>query len=767
LEKVWDWKHKYGNRIVEQQKKLGASCDWSRAAFTMDEGCSRAVREVFVSLYEKGLIYKGSRIINWCPNCVTALSDAEVEYVDKPGHLWHIRYPLTDGSGEVVIATTRPETMLGDTGVCVNPNDERYKDIVGKTVTLPLVNKQIPIVADDYAEMEFGTGCVKMTPAHDPNDFEVGLRHNLEIIRVLDDNGKVNALGGKYEGMDRYDARKAIVADLEAQGYLVKIEDHAHNVGTCYRCHKDVEPIISAQWFVKMKPLAEEAIRVVKDGETKFVPDRFTKTYMNWMENVRDWCISRQLWWGHQIPAWTCSECGHITVSREDACECEHCHSKNIVREEDVLDTWFSSALWPFETLGWPNTEAEDFKRFYPTDVLVTGYDIIFFWVARMIFSGCEHTGKTPFHTVLIHGLVRDNQGRKMSKSLGNGIDPLEMIANYGCDALRMNMVTGNSPGNDMRFYVERTEAMRNFANKLWNASRYVMMNLSDDAVNELPAQEKLEIADKWVLSKLNTLIAEVTENMDKYELGVAVQKIYDFVWDTYCDWYIELTKARLYSEDAERKQTAIQVLVYVLDQMLRLLHPFMPFITEEIWQSIPHVGDALIVADWPVYSDALSFKSECDQMESVMEAIRAIRNRRTEMNVPPSRKAALYVLTAKPQVFAEGEGFLQRLAYADAVTMLDCEPENLDGMVMITTADAKLYIPMGQLVDVEKELARITKELESARKFLASLEGKLSNEKFISRAPEAVVNAEREKAQKQKDLITQLEQSLAAMQKL
>ena len=767
LERVWDWKHKYGNRIVEQQKRLGASCDWDRARFTMDEGCSKAVREVFVSLYEKGLIYKGSRIINWCPNCVTALSDAEVEYVDKPGHLWHIRYPLADGTGEVIVATTRPETMLGDTGVCVNPNDERYQHIVGKKVILPLMNKEIPVVADDYAEMEFGTGCVKMTPAHDPNDFEVGLRHNLEVIRVLDDNGVVNALGGKYEGMDRYDARKAIVADLEAGGYLVKIEDHAHNVGTCYRCHKDVEPIISAQWFVKMKPLAEEAIRVVREGETKFVPDRFSKTYMNWMENVRDWCISRQLWWGHQIPAWTCADCGHITVSREDACQCEKCGSAHITREEDVLDTWFSSALWPFETLGWPDCDAEDFKKFYPTDVLVTGYDIIFFWVARMIFSGCEHTGKTPFHTVLIHGLVRDNQGRKMSKSLGNGIDPLEMISKYGCDALRMNMVTGNSPGNDMRFYVERCEAMRNFANKLWNASRYVMMNLQEGINYDLPAAEKLEIADKWVLSKLNSLIAEVTENMESYELGVAIQKIYDFIWDIYCDWYIEMTKARLFADDADRKHTATSVLVYVLDQVLRLLHPYMPFITEEIWQSIPHQGDALIVAAWPEYQAALAFKQEEDAMESVMAAIRAIRNRRTEMNVPPSKKAALHIFTAKPQIFMEGEGFLQRLAYADEVKLLDAEPANLEGMVTITTPDAKLYIPMGQLVDVQKEIERITKELDGQKKFLASLEGKLSNEKFVSRAPEAVVAAEREKAQKTRELITQLEQSLAAMQKL
>ena len=766
LERVWDWKHKYGNRIVEQQKKLGASCDWDRARFTMDEGCSAAVREVFVSLYEKGLIYKGSRIINWCPNGVTALSDAEVEYVDKPGHLWNIRYDLVDGTGSVVVATTRPETMLGDTGIAVNPNDERYQHMIGKKAILPLVNREIPIVADDYAEMEFGTGCVKMTPAHDPNDFEVGLRHNLEVIRVLDDNGVVNAYGGKYEGMDRYDARKAIVADLEAGGYLVKIDDHAHNVGTCYRCHKDVEPIISAQWFVKMQPLADEAIRVVKEGETKFVPDRFSKTYLNWMENVRDWCISRQLWWGHQIPAWTCAECGHITVSRTDACCCEKCGSTKIERDPDVLDTWFSSALWPFETLGWPE-KTEDLDYFYPTDVLVTGYDIIFFWVARMIFSGCEHTGKTPFHTVLIHGLVRDDQGRKMSKSLGNGIDPLEMIEKYGCDALRMNMVTSNSPGNDMRFYVTRCEAMRNFANKLWNASRYVMMNLSEDAKNELPALDKLEIADKWVLSKLNTLITEVTENMDKYELGVAVQKIYDFIWDTYCDWYIELTKARLYSEDADRKQTAIQVLVYVLDQILRLLHPFMPFITEEIWQSLPHEGEALIVAQWPEYREELAFKAEENLMESVMAAIRAIRNRRSEMNVPPSKKATLYVLTSKPDVFKEGEGFIERLAYADSVTLLDAEPADLNGMVTCATSDAKLYIPMGQLVDVEKELERIAKELEKARKNLSSLEGKLNNENFVSRAPANVVDDIRQKAQKARDLIAGLEQSEEAMKKI
>ena len=766
LERAWAWKNQYGDRIVSQLKKLGCSCDWDRERFTMDEGCSKAVLKVFKYLYDKDLIYRGERIINWCPHCKTSISDAEVEYEDQEGSFWHLKYPIVGTDEFLVLATTRPETMLGDTAVAIHPDDERYKHLHGKKVLLPLLNKEIPIVTDTYVDMEFGTGVVKITPAHDPNDFEVGQRHNLPIVKVLDETAHMTADCGKYAGMDRYEARKAIVADLEEQGYLVKVEDYSHNVGTCYRCHKDVEPIISAQWFVKMQPLAEEAVRVVKENETKFVPERFSKTYLNWMENVRDWCISRQLWWGHQIPAWTCADCGHITVSREDACCCEKCGSTNIERDPDVLDTWFSSALWPFETLGWPEKNG-DLDYFYPTDVLVTGYDIIFFWVARMIFSGCEHTGKTPFHTVLIHGLVRDNQGRKMSKSLGNGIDPLEMIDKYGCDALRMNMVTGNSPGNDMRFYVERCEAMRNFANKLWNASRYVLMNLSDDAKNQLPELSSLEISDKWVLSKLNTLIAEVTENLEKYELGVAVQKVYDFIWDTYCDWYIELTKARLYGEDADRKQVAIQVLVYVLDQLLRLLHPFMPFITEEIWQSLPHEGEALIVAQWPQFREDLAFKAEEDHMESVMNAIRAIRARRTEMNVPPSKKAALFILTSKPQVFAEGEGFILRLAYADAVTMLDKEPENLDGMVTCATADAKLYIPMGQLVDVAKELERIGKELDKARKHLAGLEAKLSNEKFTARAPEAVVNAEREKAQKARDLIASLEQSEAAMKKL
>ena len=767
LERVWDWKWQYGNRIVEQQKKLGSSCDWSRARFTMDEGCSKAVREVFVSLYEKGLIYKGSRIINWCPHCVTALSDAEVEYQDKPGHLWHIRYPLADGSGEVIVTTTRPETMLGDYGVCVNPADERYKSIVGKTVILPLVGKEIPVVADSYAEMEFGTGCVKMTPAHDPNDFEVGLRHNLEVIRVINDDGTINENGGKYEGMDRYECRKAVVADLKEMGLLEKEEPYSHNVGTCYRCHNDVEPLISAQWFVKMEPLAKEAIRVVKDGTIKFVPERFTKTYINWMENVHDWCISRQLWWGHQIPAWYCDECGHINVSRQDPTRCEKCGCTHLTREEDVLDTWFSSALWPFSTLGWPNKDSEDLRYWYPTSVLVTGYDIIFFWVARMIFSGMEQMKQEPFKTVFIHGLVRDDKGRKMSKSLGNGIDPLQIIDQFGCDALRMNMITGNSPGNDMRFYVERCEAMRNFANKLWNASRYVLMNVPEHMTTGLPAKEQLEIADKWVLSKLNTLISEVTENLERYELGIAVQKIYDFLWDTYCDWYIELTKARLYGENAESKETAIRVLVYVLDQTLRLLHPFMPFITEEIWQSIPHEGEALIVAAWPVALEELSFPEEEAHMESVMQAIRAVRNRRAEMNVPPSKKATLYVVTQKQVAFQEGVPFILRLAYADKVLVSGEDPKGYEDMAGAVTADARLYMPMSQLVDVAKELDRISKELEKARKNLEATEGKLSNEKFTARAPEAVVNAEREKAEKFRALLEQLAESKARLEKL
>ena len=759
LERVWDWKHKYGNRIVEQQKKLGSSCDWSRSRFTMDEGLSRAVRHVFVSLYKKGLIYKGSRIINWCPNCVTALSDAEVEYQDKPGNFWHIRYPIQGEEGRyVIVATTRPETMLGDTGVAVNPNDERYKDIVGKKCILPLVGREMPIVADDYVDMEFGTGCVKMTPAHDPNDFEVGLRQNLETIRVLDDNGKVVEGYGRYSGMDRYEARKAIVADLEEQGYLVKVEPHQHNVGTCYRCHNDVEPLISAQWFVKMGPLAEEALRVVNEGEVKFVPDRFSKIYTNWMENVHDWCISRQLWWGHQIPAWTCQECGHITVSETDPTECEHCHSKHITQEEDVLDTWFSSALWPFSTLGWPDENSEDFKYFYPTDVLVTGYDIIFFWVARMIFSGCEHTGKPPFHTVFIHGLVRDDKGRKMSKSLGNGIDPLEMANQYGADALRFNLVTGNSPGNDMRFYTERCEAMRNFANKIWNASRFLMMNLTIDKC-ELP--DKLELEDKWILSKLNSVIPEITENMERYELGVAAQKVYDFIWDSYCDWYIELTKTRLQGEDEDSKVRAQQVLCYVLTQILKLLHPFMPFITEEIWQALPHEGDYLMLQQWPEHHATLDFPEEEKAMELIMDAIRAIRARRAEMNVPPSKKAQLTVSTLEQAVFHQGIPFLKRLAYASDVQVVEATREmDTQGMVTVTTHAARLYLPLAELVDLEKEKARIAKELDKNRKELDKLETKLNNPGFVNKAPAQVVEAERERADKLRALLVKLEES-------
>ncbi len=765
LDRVWEWKEKYGGRIVDQQRVLGSSCDWERHRFTMDEGCSKAVREVFVRLYEKGLIYKGSRIINWCPHCMTALSDAEVEYSEKPGKLWHLRYPLKDNPEKyLVVATTRPETMMGDTGVAVNPNDERYKDLVGKSCILPIIGRELPIVADDYVEMDFGTGCVKMTPAHDPNDFEVGLRHNLEIVRVINDDGTINADGGPYEGMDRYECRKAIVRDLEEQGYLEKVEDYTHNVSTCYRCHNDVEPLISAQWFVKMQPLAKEALRVVYDGETRFVPDRFAKTYTNWMENVHDWCISRQLWWGHQIPAWKCEDCGEYTVSRDDPTACCKCGSKHIIREEDVLDTWFSSALWPFETLGWPE-DTEDFRYFYPTDVLVTGYDIIFFWVARMIFSGCEQTGKPPFHTVFIHGLVRDELGRKMSKSLGNGIDPLEMAEQYGADALRMNMITGNSPGNDMRFYVNRCEAMRNFANKIWNASRYVMMNLTIDS-NKLPAGEDLEQEDKWILSKLNRLIGEVTDNMDKYELGIAVQKIYDFIWDDYCDWYIELTKARLYAEDEKSKATAQQVLVYVLDQFLRLLHPFMPFITEEIWQAIPHEGESLMIAKWPETSADLDYPAEEVAMESIMEAIRAVRNRRAEMNVPPSKKSTLYIVTEKQDVFRQGRAFILKLAYAEELYVSNQTPDNADDMVSCVTHDAAMYMPMDQLLDLEKELQRIEKELTKAQKNLEGLEKKLSNPGFLEKAPGQVVNAEREKADKLRALIAQLTDSKSKLKK-
>ena len=766
LERVWAWKEKYGNRIVEQQKKMGASCDWSRDRFTMDEGCSRAVRETFCELYDKGLIYKGSRIINWCPHCMTALSDAEVEYTDKPGHLWYVRYPLTDGSGDIIIATTRPETMMGDTGVAVNPEDEKFKHLIGKTCILPIMNREIPIVGDEYCEIGFGTGAVKMTPAHDPNDFEVGLRHNLEVICVISDDGTINENGGRYEGMDRYECRKAIVADLEAEGYLVKTEDYSHNVGTCYRCHNDVEPLISAQWFVKMAPLAKEAIRVVEDGTIKFVPERFTKTYINWMENVHDWCISRQLWWGHQIPAWYCDECGHINVSRQDPTKCEKCGCTHLTREEDVLDTWFSSALWPFSTMGWPDLDAPDLNYWYPTSVMVTGYDIIFFWVARMIFSGMEQMEKEPFKTVFIHGLVRDDKGRKMSKSLGNGIDPLEMAEKYGADALRFNLVTGNSPGNDMRFYTERCEAMRNFANKIWNASRFLMMNLTIET-NALP--EKLELEDKWILSKLNTVIREVTENMDHYELGVAAQKIYDFIWDTYCDWYIEMTKARLQSDDPAAKEQAQRVLCYVLTDILKLLHPFMPFLTEEIWQALPHeAGNEvkfLMLQDWPKYREDLAFPQEEKAVELLMEAVKAVRARRSEMNVPPSKKAHLTIATLEQDIFSAGIPFLKRLGYASDVTVTgpsglgSDKEEAARGVVIVITHVARIGMPLAELVDLEKERARIAKELKKNKGELEKLTNKLQNPGFLNKAPENVVKAEQEREEKLTALIAQLEE--------
>ncbi len=764
LERVWQWKQKYGDRIVSQQKKIGVSCDWDRARFTMDEGCSKAVREVFVSLYEKDLIYKGSRIINWCPHCVTALSDAEVEYVEKPGHLWHLRYPIKDSDRYLVVATTRPETMMGDTGVAVNPNDERYRDLVGKSCILPIMNREIPIVADEYVEMGFGTGCVKMTPAHDPNDFEVGLRHNLETIRVIDDNGVINANGGPYEGMDRYACRKKVVEDLQAAGLIEKIEDYSHNVGACYRCHNDVEPLISAQWFVRMEPLAKEALRVVNDGEVRFVPDRFSKTYTNWMENVHDWCISRQLWWGHQIPAWYCAECGHINVGREDPAKCEKCGCTELTRDEDVLDTWFSSALWPFSTLGWPEKTPE-LDYYYPTSVLVTGYDIIFFWVARMIFSGCEHMKKYPFDTVLIHGLVRDDKGRKMSKSLGNGIDPLEMAEQYGADALRFNLVTGNSPGNDMRFYVEKCEAMRNFANKIWNASRFLMMNLEIETC-ELPPVEELELEDKWVLSRLNKLIRDVTVNLDSYELGVASANVYDFIWDTYCDWYIELTKTRLNGDDEKSRRNAQKVLCYVWEQVLAMLHPFMPFITEEIWQALPHTGDFLMTSAWPAVNEAFDFAAEENAMEAVMAAINAVRSRRSEMNVPPSRKAAMILVTETPEIYTQGAHFIKRLASVSELTVTGAAPAETDGMVTLATANAALYLPLADLVDVEAELARLAKEMEKAEQGLARIEAKLSNEGFVSKAPANIVEDQRQQAEKYRALIAKLKESMAQMKR-
>ncbi len=758
LERVWDWKAHYGDRIVNQLKKLGSSCDWDRERFTMDEGCSKAVKEVFVSLYNKGLIYRGNRIINWCPKCVTALSDAEVEYSEEAGFFWHIRYPVKDSDNEFVeIATTRPETMLGDTAVAVNPNDKRYTHLVGKTLILPLVGREIPVVADDYVDMEFGTGCVKITPCHDPNDFEVGKRHGLEEILILDDNAKINSNGGKYEGLDRYEARKRIVDDLKAGGYLVKVVDHVHNVGKCYRCGTTVEPIASKQWFVKMKPLAKRAIEAVKNRETEFVPDRFQKTYLNWMENVRDWCISRQLWWGHRIPAYYCKDCGHMEISKTDVTVCPKCGSKNISQEEDVLDTWFSSALWPFSTLGWPE-KTKDLEYFYPTSVLVTGYDIIFFWVARMMFSGLEHTGQVPFKHVLIHGLVRDSQGRKMSKSLGNGIDPLEIIEQYGADALRFTLATGNAPGNDMRFHTERVEASRNFANKVWNAARFILMYVqSDDPDDYKIDMSRLADEDKWILHSCNELARQVTENLDKFEIGMALQKLYDFIYDSFCDWYIELVKPRLYDAGDSAKD-AMSVLITVFSSILRMLHPFMPFITEEIWQALPVNGESIMIAPYPEYDGSIDFKDECQKLKDIMETITAVRNRRAEMNVPMSKKAKLYIDSRCEHGFKRSEKFYLKLAGASQVVFGRC-PD--DGAVEIITHAANIYIPFAELVNIEEERARLQKELKKAEDELKRVEGKLSNQGFVSKAPAPLIEAEREKLTKYRSLVTTIKNSL------
>ena len=761
LKRVWDWKHQYGNRIISQLKKLGSSCDWRRERFTMDEGCSKAVKEVFVNLYEKGLIYKGSRIINWCPHCATALSDAEVEYETQPGKLWHIKYPIKDSDEYLVVATTRPETFMGDTGVAVNPNDERYKHLVGKTCILPIMNREIPIFADDYVDMEFGTGCVKTTPCHDPNDFEMGQRHNLEQILVFNEDATVNENGGKYQGLDRYECRKAVLRDLEEGGYLVKTEDHEHNVGTCYRCGTTVEPMTSAQWFVKMAPLAKPAMDVVHDGRVKFVPGRFANTYLRWMENVHDWCISRQLWWGHRIPAYYCEDCGEMTVAKEDVTVCPKCGGTHIHQEEDVLDTWFSSALWPFSTLGWPE-KTRELDYFYPTSVLVTGYDIIFFWVARMIFSGMEQMHEEPFKTVYIHGLVRDAQGRKMSKSLGNGIDPLEIIEQYGADALRFTLVTGNSPGNDMRFSTEKVEASRNFANKIWNASRFIQMNLTIDNA-ELPADLALE--DKWILHKYNELVKAVTENIDKYELGIAVQKLYDFIWDNFCDWYIEIVKPRLQNhDDVAANECAQKVLCYVLRGTMQLLHPFMPFITESIWQALPHEGPSIMVSKWPEYQSELCFAAEAEQVETMMDTIRAIRARRAEMNVPPSKRAQVILLTNERAAYEAGILFFSKLAYASEVIFADAMPENADSMVSVVTKGATAYMPMGELIDFEKERERLNKEKAKVQKDLDFVNKKLNNPGFVAKAPAAVVEQEREKVAKLEELMAKLDASLAAL---
>ena len=783
LKRAWEWKAAYGGRIIEQLKKLGSSCDWDRERFTLDEGCSKAVREVFVRLYEKDLIYRGNRMVNWCPCCKTSISDAEVEYDEKDSNFWHLLYTVKETGEQLELATTRPETMLGDTAVAINAEDERYAHLHGCHVILPLLNKEIPIVCDEHADMTKGTGVVKITPAHDPNDFEVGRRHNLPMVRTFTYDGHMTGTAdkavydelvasgkaapdepevldcGKYAGMTTMEARKAILADLEEGGYIKYIEPLKHEVGTCYRCHTSIEPMVSKQWFVRMEPLAKPAIEAVERGETVFVPERFTKNYMNWMRGTRDWCISRQLWWGHRIPAWYCADCGKTTVSKTDIDCCPYCSSKNIEQDSDTLDTWFSSALWPFSTLGWPD-ETSDLKHYYPTNTLVTGYDIIGFWVSRMIFSALEYTGQVPFDTVLIHGLVRDALGRKMSKSLGNGIDPLEIIDQYGADALRLTLATGNSPGNDMRFSDEKVGASRNFANKLWNASRFILMNIGDEDIKcELPANLALE--DKWVISLYNDLVKEVTDNLEKFELGMAVAKLYDFIWDVFCDWYIEIAKIRLQKGGSEAKD-AKQVLVWVMSNTLKLLHPFMPFITEEIWQTLPHDGESIMISAWPEYDPAHSFEAEEAEMERIMTAVRAIRNRRAEMNVPPSRKAKVYIATAYKPAFEHGSVFMQRLASASEVEVADSF--ELDGAVCIVTADAKIYIPMGELVDLEAEKARLNKELATVEKDLAFVNGKLSNENFVAKAPDAVVEAQREQKTRYEEKIAMLKESIAKL---
>ena len=765
LDRVWDWKKEYGGRIVKQLKKIGSSADWDRERFTMDEGCNKAVKEVFVNLYNKGLIYRGERIINWCPCCLTSISDAEVEYEDQAGSFWHLRYPLSDGSGYIEMATTRPETMLGDTAVAVNPNDERYKDYVGKTVILPIVHREIPIIADEYVDMEFGTGVVKITPAHDPNDFEVGLRHHLPVINVLTEDAKIVDEYEKYAGLDRYEARKAIVADLEAEGALVKIEPHDHNVGTCYRCHTTVEPRVSKQWFVKMEELAGPAIEAVKSGKTRFVPEHFDKTYYHWLENIKDWCISRQLWWGHRIPAFYCDCCNEVVVTKENKAVCPKC-GKEMRQDPDTLDTWFSSALWPFSTLGWPD-KTEDLDYFYPTSTLVTGYDIIFFWVIRMMFSGIEHTGKAPFNTILIHGLVRDSQGRKMSKSLGNGIDPLEVIDKYGADALRLTLITGNAPGNDMRFYWERVESSRNFANKVWNASRFIMMNLDKAEVRDVDVTE-LTDADKWILSKVNTLAKDVTDNMENYDLGVAVQKIYDFIWEEFCDWYIEMVKPRLWNDDNTTKAAALYTLKTVLINSLKLLHPYMPFITEEIFCNLSD-EESIMISKWPEYKEEWNFAKEEKAVETIKEAVRGIRNSRTGMNVPPSRKAKVFVVSDDERVrdiFEKGKVFFTTLAYASEVVIQSDKSGIDEDVVAVLIPNATVYMPFSDLVDIDKEIERLKNEEKKLEGELKRVNGMLSNEKFISKAPEAKINEEKEKLSKYTIMMEQVKERLKTLQK-